>query len=50
MSYKNENFEWQVMKPSVLGGIIDHFNSNDKTVEKDNSKESQQSLEQNDGS
>ena len=44
---KNENFEWQVMKPSVLGGIIDHFNSNDKTVEKDNSKESQQSLEQN---
>ena len=33
---KNETFEWQVMKPSVLGGIIDHFNSNDKTVEKDN--------------
>ena len=44
---KNEKFEWQVMKPSVLGGIIDHFNSNDKTVEKDNSKESQQSFEQN---
>ena len=36
---KNETFEWQVMKPSVLGGIIDHFNSNDKTVEKDITKD-----------
>ena len=44
---KNETFEWQVMKPSVLGGIIDHFNSNDKTVEKAISKESEKSLEQN---
>ena len=44
---KNETFEWQVMKPSVLGGIIDHFNSNDKTVEKATSKESEKSLEQN---
>ena len=44
---KNETFEWQVMKPSVLGGIIDHFNSNDKTVEKAISKESEKSLAQN---
>ena len=44
---KNKTFEWQVMKPSVLGGIIDHFNSNDKTVEKAISKESEKSLEQN---
>ena len=29
---KNETYEWQVMKPSLLGGIIDHFNSNYKTV------------------
>ena len=34
-------------KPSVLGGIIDHFNSNDKTVEKAISKESEKSLAQN---
>jgi hypothetical protein len=27
------------MKPSVLGGIIDHFNSEDKTVEKTAAKE-----------
>lgn len=31
---KNDSYDWQVMKPSVLGGIIDHFNSNDLTVEK----------------
>ena len=31
---KSDAYEWQVMKPSVLGGIIDHFNSEDKTVEK----------------
>ena len=42
---KNRIYDWQVMKPSVLGGIIDHFNSEDKTVEKSNHKESQKSLE-----
>ncbi|MDC6447571.1 NifU family protein [Alphaproteobacteria bacterium] len=31
---KNVGYDWQVLKPSVLGGIIDHFNSDDKTVEK----------------
>ena len=32
---KSNAFDWQVMKPSVLGGIIDHFNSDDLTVDKD---------------
>ena len=36
---KSDAYEWQVMKPSVLGGIIDHFNSEDKTVEKEDEKE-----------
>jgi len=36
---KNENFDWQVMKPSVLGSIIDHFNSNEMTIEKSDNKE-----------
>ena len=31
---KSEDYDWQVLKPSVLGGIIDHFNSEDKTIEK----------------
>ena len=30
---KNKSYDWQVMKPSVLGSIIDHFNSDDVTVE-----------------
>ena len=41
---KSNSHEWQVMKPSVLGGIIDHFNSADKTVEKNASKEAESSL------
>ena len=44
---KRDSYEWQGMKPSDLAGIIDHFNSNDKTVEKATSKESEKSLEQN---
>ena len=35
---KSDKLEWQVMKPSVLGGIIDHFNSEDSTVEKSENK------------
>ena len=44
---KSDAYEWQVMKPSVLGGIIDHFNSEDKTVEKDVEKEAKKSLQTN---
>ena len=44
---KSDAYEWQVMKPSVLGGIIDHFNSKDKTIEKDAEKEAKKSLQTN---
>jgi len=44
---KTDEYEWQVMKPSLLGAIIDHFNSEDKTVEKDLEKESKNSLQTN---
>ena len=44
---KNDAYEWQTMKPSILGGIIDHFNSDDKTVEKSLSKEAENSFEKN---
>ena len=44
---KNDGYDWQVMKPSVLGGIIDHYNSDDMTVEKTDNKESEKSLEKN---
>ena len=42
---KKQEYDWQVMKPSVLGAIIDHFNSDEKTIEILNNKESKQSLE-----
>ena len=35
------------MKPSILGGIIDHFNSEDKTIEKVAGKEGESSLKKN---
>ena len=44
---KNNEYDWQVIKPSILGGIIDHFNSQDKTVENTADKESEKSLEKN---
>jgi len=44
---KSDAYEWQIMKPSVLGGIIDHFNSKDKTIEKDAEKEAKKSLQTN---
>ena len=44
---KNDSYEWQVMKPSVLGGIIDHFNSEDKTIEKNNDTNTDSSLKKN---
>ena len=42
---KKENFDWQVLKPSLLGGIIDHFNSEEKTIEKPIAKKDQESLQ-----
>ena len=44
---KSNSYEWQVIKPSVLGGIIDHFNSKDNTIERSTMKEDQSSLEKN---
>ena len=41
----SDSYEWHVLKPSVLGWIIDHFNSDDKTVEKTAAKECENSLE-----
>ena len=32
---KNEPLDWQVMKPLILGAIMDHFNSDDLTIEED---------------
>ncbi len=44
---KNTNYEWQVMKPSVLGAIIDHYNSGENTVEKDSKAETKKNTNKN---
>lgn len=44
---KSDTYDWQVMKPSVLGGIIDHFNSGEKTIEKSDKNDNKKSLEKN---
>ena len=44
---KNASYDWQVMKPSVLGSIIDHFNSDDMAVDKSKSKDIKKSFEKN---
>ena len=44
---KNQSSEWQVLKPSLLGGIIDHYNSKDKTVDKKTLDDSGNNLKKN---
>ena len=44
---KSLDYDWQVLKPSVLGGIMDHFNSNDNTIEKLAKKESENKVQKN---
>ena len=29
---KNDSLDWQVMKPLILGAIMDHFNSGEPTI------------------
>ena len=40
---KNSSTDWQVMKPLVLGSIMDHYNSNEETIVT-NKKEENMSL------
>ena len=36
---KNGSLDWQVMKPLVLGSIMDHYNSGDVTINKEEKKD-----------
>ena len=36
---KDENLDWQVLKPMILGAIMDHYNSNEEVIIKNISKE-----------
>ena len=33
---KNQSIDWQTMKPLILGSIMDHYNSGEQTLTKDN--------------
>ena len=41
---KKESLQWEVLKPSILGSIMDHFNSGEESFIKKNLEESQESL------
>ena len=43
---KVKDLDWQVLKPIVLGSIMDHFNSNDPTIIDDKSIKGKNSLKE----
>ena len=44
---KSETLDWQVMKPIILGAIMDHFNSNNETIDDISIAKGAESLKQN---
>ena len=40
---KDEKYDWQILKPSILGSIADHFNSNEETINKTNNNQKKDS-------
>ena len=46
---KSENLDWQVIKPAILGAIMDHFNSEEPTINKEVSNKGSESLKTDEG-
>ena len=44
---KNDSLDWQVMKPAILGAIMDHFNSEEPTINNGTNDEGKKSLLEN---
>ena len=44
---KNDSLDWQVMKPIVLGTIMDHFNSGEPTINNEVNDKGKKSLLEN---
>ena len=44
---KNDSLDWQVMKPAILGSIMDHFNSGEPTINNETNDEKKKSLLEN---
>ena len=41
---KSEDLDWQLIKPAILGAIMDHFNSEEETINKSVSNKGSESL------
>ena len=44
---KNDSLDWQVMKPLILGAIMDHFNSSEPTINNETNDKGEKSLLEN---
>ena len=44
---KNDSLDWQVMKPLLLGAIMDHFNSGEPTINNETNDKGEKSLLEN---
>jgi len=44
---KNDSLDWQVMKPLILGAIMDHFNSGEPTINNETNDKEEKSLLEN---
>jgi len=44
---KNDSLDWQVIKPAILGSIMDHFNSGELTINNETINEGKKSLLEN---
>ena len=44
---KNDSLDWQVMKPLILGAIMDHFNSGEPTINNETNDKGEKSLLEN---
>ncbi len=44
---KSDSLDWQVMKPEILGAIMDHFNSDDPTIIEEKHNQGKNTLQEN---
>ena len=44
---KNDSLDWQMMKPLILGAIMDHFNSGEPTINNETNDKGEKSLLEN---
>jgi len=44
---KDSDTDWQIIKPALLGAIMDHYSSGEKTINNKEDKQSNKSLDQN---